>query len=626
MDNNKEAEKSPVVSTKSFMTVGPTLHYSHSNVLMCWFLALIAFGLSCAFWSKILTGRFISFDFGIFIHSHGWYLGDFVIGGVSIVSIFEYPWQILVLGLLTGILAVVPVLISQLMCFRYSLLFVAAIVFLANLPGLALSVLISCFVASCRPFRFRSRFTAIALCTLPQLLYWGFFGGAKWAEPIIWGYSFTPWICGWLVSLSIAGVVLGIGHFTRYRPGLVWVCASLVLVGAVFLFEVKIGFDELDYQLYVAKNNPEQVEEFHSHSMTRALDETIANESVMEDLLKAYFYPEDRIELRNELKREIVDRLSYNDWPWWFMVPAELRYQDKREELLEQYDKFIRMRSGSRRMPIALYYKAILLECSPDIKHLEQAEELRFYSDYPHEGAKVVWHRLYRDFLQSPESLEARWRIAKHWAGLGRFSLADSLLAEAQSMVEEFLPEFSRGDSESDNLFSPFRPPAVSAMSEFKLKELQGRINQLRSLISSQNRTDEPSSEERLARFVMLNPHSRRFVWELGELLSQISETDTLRDNVLLAQTMLIADEHLRAEKLAGLHEKYLNTDGGRRALYELGLLKKRLWSQQEASSEQKTKLLVETRATLASFISLYPDSIYAEQVKKILADLPKVE
>ena len=46
------------------------------------------------------------------------------------------------------------------------------------------------------------------------------------------------------------------------------------LVAAVVMFEMKIGFDELDYQLYVAKNDPEQVEEFHEHSITEALDET----------------------------------------------------------------------------------------------------------------------------------------------------------------------------------------------------------------------------------------------------------------------------------------------------------------------------------------------------------------
>ncbi|GAI89250.1 unnamed protein product, partial [marine sediment metagenome] len=72
--------------------------------------------------------------------------------------------------------------------------------------------------------------------------------------------------------MTIAGFVLGIGHYTRYRPGLVWIFTTITLVLAVGVFEVTIGFDELDYQLYVAKNNPERISEFHDHSITEALD------------------------------------------------------------------------------------------------------------------------------------------------------------------------------------------------------------------------------------------------------------------------------------------------------------------------------------------------------------------
>ena len=61
MDNN-ETEKTPIAASKSFMAVGPTLHYSHQNVQRCWLLAFAAFCVSCIFWSKIVTGSFRSFD------------------------------------------------------------------------------------------------------------------------------------------------------------------------------------------------------------------------------------------------------------------------------------------------------------------------------------------------------------------------------------------------------------------------------------------------------------------------------------------------------------------------------------------------------------------------------------
>jgi len=61
--DNKQIDKRPEVASKSFMAVGPTLHYSHKNVQRCWLLAVVAFGVSCLFWSKILTGLIRSFDF-----------------------------------------------------------------------------------------------------------------------------------------------------------------------------------------------------------------------------------------------------------------------------------------------------------------------------------------------------------------------------------------------------------------------------------------------------------------------------------------------------------------------------------------------------------------------------------
>ena len=620
--DNKETEKTPIAVSKSFMAVGPTLHYSHKNVQRCWLLAVVAFCLSCFLWSKITTGVFWSFDFQEVTTSEFWRLGQSLTTGVSI---FEYPWQILVLGLLMGILAVVPVLISQLMSFRCSVIFILAVFFLANLPGFALCLLVSCIAAACRPLRFRSRFIAIALCTTPQLLYWGYFGRVRGVEPIEWGFSFAPWICAWLDSLTIAGFVLGIGHFTRYRPGLTWIFTLLTLVIAVVVFEVAIGFDELDYQLYVAKNDPEQVSAFHDHSITEALDET-TKDSATKKYLESFFYPTEPIALRAELKREIQIQLSYDDrWPDWFIATEDLAYQEEKERLLKQYNVFIDNRPNSRRMSIALYYKALLTEYSPDTNMLGQKEVLHFYSDYPHERAARIWWVLFQDFGSSPESIEARWRVAMQWAGRGMFQQADELLAKAQTMLaaeQTRLLEAERAPS--GKLFGLFRPPPTSVMTTPKLSELQRRLHHSRILISPENRTDEPGSIDRLARFAMLNPHAPDYAQHLEGLLEQTEDGDRLRDNILLAQAKLIADELRRAEELSDVHEKHSQTDAGMLALYELGLLKISLWRQQdEANVELRAKHLEAARATLTSFISLYPESFYAAQVRRNLDGLP---
>ena len=620
--DNKETEKTPIVVSKSFMAVGPTLHYSHRNVQRCWLLAVVAFGVSCLFWSKITTGVFWTFDFQKMTTPEFWRLGQSITTGVSI---FEYPWQILVLGLLMGILGVVPVLISQLMCFRYSVIFILEVFLLANLPGFALCLLISCIAAACRPLRFRSRFIAIALCMAPQFLYWVYFGRLRGVEPIEWGFSFAPWIVAWLDAMIIAGFVLGIGHYTRYRPGLTWIFTLLTLVIAVVVFEVAIGFDELDYQIYIVKNNPEQASAFHDHVITEALDKT-TKDPATKQYLESFFYPTEPIALRVELKREIQIQLSYDDrWPDWFIVPEELKYQQEKERLLDQYNIFIKKRPNSRRMSIALYYKALLTEYSPDTNVLGQKEILHFYSDYPHEKAARIWWALFQDFGNSPESIEARWRVAMQWAGRGMFEQADELLVQAQTMLSAEQAKLRQAEqAAAGKLFDLFHPPPGSVMTTLKLSDLNRRIHQSRILISPVNRTGEPDSIDRLARFVLLNPHAMDYGQHLEGLLEQTKDGDPLRDNILLDQAKIVADELLRAEKLRDVHEQYAQTDAGIEALYELGLLKISLWRQQdEVNVDIKKKYLEEARATLTSFLHLYPGSFHAERVRKNLNGLP---
>jgi hypothetical protein len=633
---NRETEKTPKVS-RSFLAVGPTLHYSHRNVQFYWLLAAFMFALSCLFWSRVVTGTFWSFDFESQTIPDFHDLGRATITGVSI---FEYPWQIIVLGLLMGIMAVVPVLVAQLMSFGHSFIFVLAVFFLANLPGLAVFLIVSCFAAAARPLRFRSRIIAIALCMAPQLVYWGAFGASRGVGPLEWAFSFAPWIWAWLTGMTVAGLVLGIGHYTRYKPGLIWTFTTTTLLLALVVFEWKIGFDELDYQLYVAQNSPEEAPAFHDHSIREALDKTITD-PVEKEYRSAFFYPTEPIPLREKLKREIQSYLSAREerWPSWFIVSDELQYLDEKEWLNSQYDRFIspprprwmpatlhqrivERRSRSKRMPIALYYKALLNEYSPDLHRIWQDEVLHFYSDYPRDGALRLWFRLYNGFPHSPESMEARWRLARRLAGQKELQKAQALLQEAEAALAEQLTALERTPlTPSDGFLSVFRPPAASVMNPAKLRDLQGRIYELRSLLGPENLTGGDGAVDRLAQFVMLNPRSLEYGAQLEALLARTGDKDGLRDNLLLAQAKLIADSQRRAERLHELSRTYQNTDGGVQALYELTLLNIRLYQE-----EPKKENLQQARKMLTSFVSVYPDNFYTPQVKKNLAALPRPE
>ena len=634
---NRDTDKTPK-TPKSFLAVGPTLHYSHRNVQRCWLLAVVAFAITCLIWSRIVTGMFWAFDLQSQTAPDFWRLSQATVSGASM---FEYPWQIIVLGLLMGVLAVTPVLISQLMSFGHSFIFILAVFFLANLPGFALSLLVSCFAVACRPLRFRSRIIAIALCTAPQLLYWGFLGGARGMEPLEWGFSFAPWIWAWIVGLTIAGLVLGIGHYTRYRPGLNWIFATTTLLLALAVFEWKIGFDELDYQFYVADNNPEEMVEFHDHSLRELLDRTITDPDTRRTLA-GFFFPTDPIPLRKELKSEIQIQLSLDRWPKWFNVPDELNYQQKRIWLNAQYDRFINptkswwmpqalhkkieeRRAKSVRMPIALYYRNLLSEYSPDLRLIRQAELLHFYHDYAHERCGEYWFELYRGFGLAPESAEARWRIARYVAGRGRFTQAGTFLGQAEAMVQEELARQEDVQTPSDSLFSAFKPPARTVMTSLKLRELQRRIRELQALIGDENLKGADGAAERLAKFVTFNPHSVEYGQQLSALLARCGEQDGLRDNILLAQAKLIPDNQGRSERLSQLNRQYQDTDGGMQALYELARLKIRLYQEQgDGDRDRQKRLLTEARDMLTSFMSLYPNSFYVEQVERNLEALPR--
>lgn len=635
MVENKQ-EKPPKPPPKSFLAVGPTLHYSHSNVKRCRAIALTIFFLTALFWSKLSTGSLLSLEF-----NDTWNLGATLLHPLSI---FEYPWQIVVLGILMGIFVAAPILVSQLMSFKYSLSYILIVALIAKLPGLAIVLLLCCVATASRPLRFRSRFIAIVLCTSPLLLYWAYFGGAQGVESIQLGLSYAPWLYAWLTALTIAAIVIGIGHFTRYRPGLIWSTTMVFLIAALVVFQMKVNCAELDYQLYIAKNDPKRIAEFHDHSITELLDKTIKEsiEAGDNSYFARFFYPDDTILLRADLKREIQNRLANNSWPIWLGVPENMRYQAKKEWLLSQYDSFVApekkwtmppalhmalLNSDARikRMPTALYYKALLTEYTPDLHCLGEKEILRFYSDYPNKEALPIWDELYTRFGQSAESIEARWRIAMYLARQGKFLLSNELIIEALDMADELLG--SNSDNKSAKTLKKVFAGTSSAITDFELKRIKRKLLYLQSLVGPENMTEKAVSREKLAKFVMLNRHETHYAAKLKDLLSTSDANDPLNDNILLARIMLIPDPLLRAEQFSRLAEESAGTDGGIQAKFELAELRLNIYKEQgKLNPSEKQRYLLEARKSLQEFIDAYPNSIFTAQTLEQLAQLPKPE
>ena len=613
----EKKEDKQLTTNKSFMAVGPTLHYSHANVRSCWILSCITYVATCMFWSKIITGNMAWIGIPGLFKMELWDLGRVVLDPLSI---FEYPWQIYVLGLAMGIIAASPVIVSQLLSYKFSIPMILAAMFVAKLPLLGVFLFISCFAVACRPLRFRSRFIAIALCMAPQMVYWAWFGGVESVDPLKWGFSYSPWLCAWLTGLFIAGVVIAVGHYTRYKPGCVWVVTTLVLIWAIFIFQLYVSFDELDYQLYIANDDPETVEQFQDRSMTGYIDGAIRDNEVR-SYLAGLFYPVEPILLREELKREIKWGLDRGNWPVWFKVPDELDYKQKRNELLLQYEKFIKKQPKNDRIPIALYYKGMLMEYKPDVREFGRSEKLVFKNDIPNPDTLGVWWQLLDKYSLSLESLEARWRIAMNWASIGRISEAREMCRIANALLSNMLDEQEDAPKE-DTIWTAFSSPAKTVMTKVKLQELGLRLKKLQLLLGEQNLGDNPEYSKRLAKFVKLDPYKIDYTDELKKIKSNIEEDDPLADNILLAEAMVEDDFQKREELLRSITEKYSTTDAGVQAKFELGLLNIKMSKQTE---DQKTKQLYfdVAKSILEKFVAEHANSIFCEEAKTVLSGMP---
>lgn len=614
---------------KSLMTAGPTLHYSHGNVNGCYFLAICVYYFTAVFWSKLLTGKLVCPEFPGPI-----YLEKLIF---SPLSIFEYPAQIFVMGLLLGILIAVPILASQLMSFKYSLLFIVILIFIAGLPGLAAAVTFGAFLAAVRPLRFRSRIVAFVLCVSPTLIYFGIFGGSKNADSLKWAMSYAPWFDGFLSALALAGVVLLIGHFTRYRPSLLWTSSFIVLTITVFVFQDGINLSELDYQLYIAKNTPETIEEFQNISISEALDDVLKSPK-RSSYFQPPFYPVETIALRGVLKKEIQNRLLLDRWPEWFVETGPTGYQGRKRQLLRQYDKFIspekqwwkpeivhttllKSRARIRRMPIALYYKAMLSELTPELNVLVEKEVLHFYDDYPQKENLPIWHRLFSEFPDSPESIEARWRRAVHLAGMEEFLHAQEMIDQGLEMIETRLEKSSKTSvAEAESII---REPAKTLITDYDLKRLKRKFQYLQSLISPENMGTDPNVRRLTAQFILLNPHDLSYKKQLDYLLDQTGPNNPLTDNIVLAQTLLISDVIQRAEQLGKVAKNFAATDGGIQAKFEQASVKLTIWKEQQLSDGEKEKYLAEAQSGLKLFIKDYPNCYLAEMAQEKLSVLP---
>jgi len=236
----------------------------------------------------------------------------------------------------------------------------------------------------------------------------------------------------------------------------------------------------------------------------------------------------------------------------------------------------------------------------------------------------AIWYHLNKQFGQSPEALEAKWRMAKHWSGQGKFDKAAEFCDVALVLLKRQLESNKKTPETDDTILTVFSPPADTIMSSYKLTELAIRLEKLASLINGDNHTDNEDSKLHLAKFVMLNPYGMDYLTELNQLLAQSKKKSGLRDNILLAKVALIEDDREKAEQLVNIAKEFSDSDGCQLALYELGVLSIHLAKNPACSDDEKKIYLAEAKSSLQQFCDLRKEGFLASEAEKLIDRLPK--
>ena len=617
---NKDA-----TAQKRWFSDGAGMVYSRGPRMSAWLLNLFLYTLLCMFYQRVQTGTWLG---------HKAILpGDFLIEQLlAPLNIFYFPTQIIVIALVMALICVVPILTSQLYNVLYAVPFVLVMFLLSrNLP-LSFCLFVSCAAVGFRPMRFKSKFVAALLCLLPEVLYGIIFRGDNPEQNILrWAVLYAPWALALLVSVLVIGLVIGIGHFLRYRPGVLTPVFGLLLAGAVLLFHYTIGMSERDFQADVYRYSPDQIKEFQDRSIVPLLEEELAQRLKQEPYLKPELVKED---LRRQWRQAylasrlggLIDLTSKASREFFMFYQAKLIALDHIDSFMDRYPQ-------DRRLSAALFYKALLFDLSVDFTALRDEDALRFYHDIPLPESQKFWSQLLERFAHSAESIEARLRLARIWAGQKPKKPTDSfnfprsldLLEEARKLCAAVLQErtkpmrrHSYASSWREDIFR--KPP--SPLSNEELTALQVRIIKLMTLIGKENRTGHVRHEERLAEFVGLDVHQLNYSDRLQELMMNSPQPDPLLDNIELAQALLIRDGDERIIRLSDLASRYESCDGGIEAMLELAqaLLNKYHRSEYQADREV---LRTRSQELLQKICDLRPDSPLVEYARQMLQNLP---
>lgn len=625
----------PLNRLKLWLSDGPTVAFARRYRYVCWAFNLLLYILLNLFYLRLHTGGWLPWQYPYESATLTEQL-------LSPLSIFDFPTQIFTVGLLMALLCAIPIITAQLYNVWYALPFPGIALLCGHQRILSLCLLVSCAAVSFQPFRFKSKFVAAVMCLLPELLYWGIFSGPNpESDALRWAVLYAPWILAFLFSLFLFGIIIGIGHFLRYHPGVITPIFGLVLAGTVLLFHVKIGMNERDFQAYVYQFRPETVVNLCSKDIQPLLEEEktkrlemmpfLNPDTIEDDLLdewKRAFQPSF---LESDMLRESTEAILT-------AIIEARKFIEAKDRAIENIDCFIQMYPNEKRVADALFYKGLLLDLKPNVRQLVEQKRLVFYTEIPVPASLPIWRQVLDRFDQLPVAIAARWRLAiltlqieeEKQDYTERFQQATILLLTAQkncqARIEKRKEKERRTVSQTTWMpsMSDIFNPRVPTLPDNDLNTLYRRIGRLLALLAKENRQGHLIHEKRLADFIGLDPYQLDYETRLKALTLNAPQPDPLLDNIELAQAMLKDDPDQRRDLLMNLISRSPDKDGGVAAMIELAKVYLEKFNRSENETDRHL-LRTQGQGHLQKVLTLRPNSYFAQQAQQLLSEWPGV-
>ncbi len=521
-------------------------------------------------------------------------LGTFLLEPISAQAV---PMQIPIWGLLMAALIAIPILVSMLYRFASSLPFIAAVGFLAVMPWLAGTLLVSCVIASVSPFRTRFRFVSALLALVPIVAYL-FMAWSGTAEAIVGRIDpldrikfISPWALAVIAAAVVSAVVLTIAKLVDYRPGAIAPLLAVMFGLPMVLFEFYVGRDELYYRLLESTSTAH----FSDIDASVPLEQQVEREWAKRPSPRG-----SRTAVREAVEMRWLFQLNQD------VFPDQSALSRHQMDIVDRCDWFIKYFPRSRYANNTLYLRARALDMRVDPEEFRRTNWVRFYDDFPSVASADTWRMLIAQNGRSILHAVAILRIATLEARDGHVDRAIDQLA---AMLTDMDADSIHGDGVDAG-----KSVLGRGLPESSLRIPRERIlleaRQLRDLLANNNDPIygyDPLCGSRFAtdrvRFGMLDlvPRSKRYAENLEILRAQYPKCE-LQDNMAVEIAKSASTPTARAAQLAACLDEYPNGDGAAEALFRLGV---------------EHKELNQPRESVAAFTRLFgafPGSIWARQ------------